>query len=61
MKRLLNEGFTLIELLVVIAILAIIMAVVIVGINPADKINAANDSKVMSDVAAVGSALTSRR
>lgn len=50
-------GFTLIELLVVIAIVGILMAVVIIGINPIDKINQANDSKVMSDVGTVGSAL----
>jgi prepilin-type N-terminal cleavage/methylation domain-containing protein len=49
-------GFTLIELLVVIAILGIIIAAVVAGIDPIDKINAANDAKVQSDIGSIGTA-----
>lgn len=45
-----KKAFTLIELLVVIGILAVIAAGVVVLINPQDKLNAANDSKVQSDI-----------
>ena len=48
-----NKGFTLVELLVVIAIVSILAAAVIIGIDPTDKINAANDSKVQNDIAAI--------
>ena len=51
-----SRGFTLIELLVVIAILGIIMAAVVAGIDPVDKINAANDAKVQADIGAIGTA-----
>lgn len=56
MKNLFKKGFTLIELLVVIAILGIIMAAVVAGIDPIDKINAANDAKVQADIGAIGTA-----
>lgn len=52
----LTKGFTLIELLIVIAILGIIIAAVIAGIDPVDKINAANDAKVQADIGAIGTA-----
>ena len=45
-----SSGFTLIELLVVIGILGILAAVLIVLIDPGDKIKSANDSKVLNDV-----------
>lgn len=51
-----SAGFTLIELLIVIAILGIIIAAVIAGIDPVDKINAANDAKVQADIGAIGTA-----
>ena len=51
-----SKGFTLIELLVVIAILGIIMAAVVAGIDPIDKIRAANDAKVQADIGALGTA-----
>jgi len=54
-----KRGFTLIELLVVIAILGILSAVVLVAINPLQKINQANDSKVKSDIGQVSTALQS--
>jgi type IV pilus assembly protein PilE len=57
MKGIFNKGFTLIELLIVIAILGIIIAAVIAGIDPVDKINAANDAKVQADIGAVGTAM----
>ena len=44
------KGFTLIELLVVIGILAVLAAGVVALINPQDKLYAANDSKVQSDI-----------
>lgn len=54
-----NKGFTLIELLVVIALLGIVMAVLIVGIDPIDKLNAANDAKVQADISEIGTAFES--
>lgn len=56
MKKMLTKGFTLIELLVVIAILGIIMAAVVAGIDPIDKIRAANDAKVQADIGVLGTA-----
>lgn len=53
------RGFTLIELLIVIALLGIIMAAVIVGVDPIDKIRAANDSKVQADIGAIATAFES--
>ncbi len=51
-----SKGFTLIELLIVIAILGVLAAGILVAIDPVDKINAANDSKVQNDVSATGRA-----
>ena len=45
-----QSGFTLVELLVVIAILAILVVGLIAAINPVDKINAASDARVLSDL-----------
>lgn len=53
----LTKGFTLIELLVVIAILGILAAVVLIAINPAERINEANDSGAKSAVGQVATAL----
>ncbi len=46
----LQKGFTLIELLVVIGILAILLAIVLIAINPAKQFGQANDTKRASDV-----------
>jgi len=54
-----KKGFTLIELLIVIAILGVLAAVTMVGIDPIDKINAANDSKVQSDISSIATAMES--
>jgi prepilin-type N-terminal cleavage/methylation domain-containing protein len=48
-----RAGFTLIELLVVIGILAVLLAIVLVAINPAKQFSQANDTKRQSDVNAI--------
>ncbi len=45
-----TKGFTLIELLIVMAILGVLSIGLVAAINPTEKINAANDSRVLSDV-----------
>lgn len=56
-RFIMKRGFTLIEMLVTIAIIAIISGVVIVGINPAKRIQDAQDSKARQDVRSVASAI----
>lgn len=48
-----QKGFTLIELLVVIGILAVLLAIVLVAINPAQQFQQANDTQRKSDVNAI--------
>ncbi len=52
-----KKGFTLIELLVVIGILAILLAIVLVAINPGRQFSQANDTKRSSDVNAILNAI----
>lgn len=48
-----KRGFTLIELLVVIGILAVLLAIVLIAINPARQFSQANNTKRSSDVNAI--------
>lgn len=45
-----NKGFTLIELLIVIAIIGILAAATLVALDPIDKINAGNDTRVQTSI-----------
>jgi type IV pilus assembly protein PilA len=60
MRRIHNQkGFTLIEILVVIGILAILLAIVLIAINPQQQFRQANNTQRRSDVNAVLNAVTS--
>lgn len=52
-----QKGFTLIELLVVIGILAVLLAIVLIAINPARQFAQANNTKRTSDVNAILNAI----
>jgi len=52
-----NKGFTLIELLVVIGILAVLLAIVLVAINPARQFAQANNTQRSNDVNALLNAI----
>jgi prepilin-type N-terminal cleavage/methylation domain-containing protein len=58
-KQKLFKAFTLVELLIVIAVMGVLAGAVLVSINPADKLNLANDSKVQSDLSQISTALSS--
>ena len=52
-KLSIQKGFTLIELLVVIGILAVLLAITLIAINPANQFAKANNTKRRSDVNAI--------
>ena len=52
-----KKGFTLIELLVVIAILAVLMSVIVVTLNPAEMLKKTRDTKRISDLDALRTAI----
>ncbi len=53
-----KRGFTLIELLVVIAIIAVLSVVVILTLNPAELLRQSRDSRRISDLNTIKSALS---
>lgn len=52
-----KKGFTLVELLVVVAILGILMAAVVLAINPAEMMKKSRDATRLSDMVSVRQAL----
>src|SRR3989338_5224176 len=48
-----KKGFTLIELLVVIGILAVLLAITLIAVNPAQNLQDADDTKRRSDINAI--------
>lgn len=57
LNRLAQRGFTLIELLVVVGVLAVLLAIVLIAINPARQFSQANNTKRSSDVNALLNAI----
>lgn len=51
-----SSGFTLIELLVVIAVIGILAAATLIAVDPIDRINAANDSRMQQTIGSLASA-----
>ncbi len=52
-----QEGFTLIELLIVIGILGILLAIVLIAVNPQQNFKQANDTQRKADVNAIINAI----
>jgi prepilin-type N-terminal cleavage/methylation domain-containing protein len=53
-----KQGFTLLELLLVIAIIAILAGLIIFNLNPAQRLQDTNDSRVRSDVESIANAIS---
>src|SRR5437867_2269882 len=52
-----HKGFTLLELLIVIAIIAILSAVTVIVLNPAEMLRKARDSRRISDMSNIRTAI----
>ena len=48
MKKLFQKAFTLVELLIVIAIIGILAVAILVGLDPIEQVNRANDTKLVT-------------
>jgi prepilin-type N-terminal cleavage/methylation domain-containing protein len=57
-QKLNNKSFTLIELLIVIAILALLMSIIIITLNPAEMLKKSRDTKRISNVKSINTALS---
>lgn len=53
----LEKGFTLLELIITITVLAILISIVVIAINPAEQLARARDTKRVSDLDAIKSAI----
>lgn len=52
-----KKGFTLIELLIVIAILAVLMSVIVITLNPSEMLKKSRDSRRISELSALRTAM----
>ena len=52
-----KQGFTLIEILLIIVVVGALAVAIGIFIDPLDKINSANDSKVQSDIGQIARAM----
>lgn len=56
-SRISKRGFTLIELIITISILAILIAIVVVALNPAEQLQRSRDTKRVGDLDAMKTAI----